>query len=183
VGAASGPDAIVVMARVLAPHGVHGWVRIRPFTGSPVALQKYERWWLKLAGSTAWREVTCAAARVHSGGLVAKLDGFTTREAALALRGAEIGVPRAAMPALEQDEIYWTDLIGFNVVNREGVALGKVLAVEEYGADPVLRVGAPDGLFASGTAAQMLIPFVAAHVERVDRPAGRIEVDWQADYC
>jgi 16S rRNA processing protein RimM len=183
VPAAPHADAVVVMGRVLAPYGVHGWVRIRAFTAAPDALTGYARWWLKPADSAAWREVACEAARTHAGGLVAKLDGISTREAALALRGAQVGVNRSALPAPGQDELYWTDLVGLDVVNREGVVLGRVLAVEEYGAHPLLRVAAPGEGAPTRATAPMLIPFVAAHVDGVDRSAGRIEVDWQADYC
>ena len=166
------------MAQVLAPYGVQGWIRIRSFSGELDAILKHDHWWLKPANSDSWREVARVGGRVHSGSVVALLDGVATREAALALRGAEIGVPRAAMAPLERGEIYWTDLVGLAVVNREGVALGQVVAVQEYGAHPVMRV-APG---AGETRAERLIPFVAAHVDQVDVPARRIEVDWQPDY-
>jgi len=166
------------MAQVLAPYGVNGWIRIRPFSGKPDAMIEHERWWIRPAGADAWREVAPAAARVHSGSVLSRLDGVNTREAAMALRGAQIGVPRSALAPLESGEVYWADLVGLEVVNREGEVLGQVVAVQEYGAHPVLQV-------AHGTAesrAERLIPFVAAHVDRVDLPARRIEVDWQADY-
>lgn len=169
---------MVVMAHVQAPYGVQGWVRIRTFSGEPDAMLKYKHWWLKPAGADAWREVARLDGRMHSGSVLALLEGIATREAALALRGAAIGVPRAAMPALPRDEIYWADLVGLDVVNREGVALGQVVAVQEYGGHPVMRVtpGAGEGR------AERLIPFVTAHVDQVDLPARRIEVDWQPDY-
>ena len=175
---ASRPEAIVVMAQVQAPFGVQGWIRIRPYSGAPDAMLDYKQWWLRPAGSESWREVARLGGRVHSGAVLAQLDGVATREDALALRGAEIGVPRAAMPALAQDEIYWADLVGLDVVNREGVALGQVVAVQEYGAHPVMRVAPESG----EQRAERLIPFVAAHVDEVDMAAHRIVVDWQPDY-
>src|SRR6185369_11536914 len=95
-----------------------------------------------------------------------------TREAAQALAGAEIGVPRAAMPLPAAETMYCSDLVGLAVVNRSGVVLGEVTAVEDYGAHPVLKVAAG----ASGEA--RLIPFVAAYVDEVDPVARRIVVDW-----
>lgn len=165
------------MAQVLAPYGVRGWIRLRPFTGEPDALLRHERWWLRSAGTQAWRIVIPRGGKVHSGALLAQLDGVETREAAAALRGAEIGVPRSEMPEPERGEIYWTDLVGLEVVNREGVGLGRVVAVEEYGAHPVLRVAA-DGSQRRG---ERLIPYVAAHVDGVDLAARRIDVDWQPE--
>ncbi len=165
------------MAQVLAPYGVQGWIRIRSFSGAPDALLAYGHWWLRPKGADGWREVVRLGGRMHSGSVVALLEGVATREAVLALRGAEIGVPRAAMPPLERDEIYWADLVGLDVVNREGVALGQVVAVQEYGAHPVMRVAPGLG----DARSERLIPFVAAHVDEVDVPARRIVVDWQAD--
>jgi len=171
------PDPMVVMAQVTAPFGVQGWLKIRPYSVEPDAVLGYPRWWLRLAGSDAWREVTRIGGRVHSGTVLAQLAGIETREAALPLRGAEIGVLRRAMPELAGGEIYWADLVGLDVVNRAGVALGRIVAVQDYGAHPVLRV-APRGEERRG---ERLIPFVPAHVDRVDLATHRVEVDWQPD--
>ena len=73
------------------------------------------------------------------------------------------------------NEFYWADLVGLAVVNRQGVKLGSVAAVEDFGAHPLLRVTDDDG-------APRLIPFVAAYMDGVDVAAGRIDVDWQLDY-
>jgi 16S rRNA processing protein RimM len=178
VSTANGPDAIVVMAQVMAPYGVRGWVKVRPFSQSPDALLAFARWWLRPAGSTAWREIGRIDGRTHSGTVLAQLEGIASREAALTLSGAQIGVRRADLPPLGHGEIYRADLIGLSVVNREGIVLGQVVAVEDFGAHPLLRVASAD---AQG-ARERLIPFVDAHVDRVDLPARRIEVDWQPDY-
>jgi 16S rRNA processing protein RimM len=179
-GSSTGAPAgdIVVMAKVLAPYGVNGWIKARPFSEATDALLGYGRWWLREAGSADWREVLPRDRRMHSGLVLAQLATIDSREAALALRGAEIGVPRAAMPVLDDDAVYWSDLIGLEVVNRAGVALGKVVEVQEFGAHPVLRV-APEPVEARP---ERLIPLVAAHVDGIDLAARRIDVDWQPDY-
>jgi len=164
------------MAQALGPYGVHGWFRLRPFSEAPDALLDYRSWWLRARGSTTWSEVTPVSARMHSGTLVAQLAGVDSREEAQALAGAEIGVPRAAMPVPAVETMYCSDLVGLAVVNRGGVLLGEVTAVEDYGAHPVLKVAAG----VSGEA--RLIPFVAAYVDEVDPVARRIVVDWQPDY-
>ena len=153
-------------------------IKARPFSEATDALLGYAQWWLRKAGSAEWREVSPRERRMHSGLVLAQLAAVDTREAALALRGAEIGVTRAAMPALDAGAIYWSDLIGLAVVNREGVALGQVVEVQEFGAHPVLRVAAEP---AQGRA-ERLIPLVAAHVDQIDVAARRIDVDWQPDY-
>jgi 16S rRNA processing protein RimM len=117
------------------------------------------------------------AARQHGDALVAQLAGIGSREDALQWRGAGVSVPRAALPDPGEDEVYWADLVGLAVVNRQGVALGTVAAVEDHGAHGILRVTAAE----PGTE-ERLIPFVAAYVDSVDLAARRIEVDWGTDY-
>jgi len=83
-------------------------------------------------------------------------------------------VPRAALPAPAPGEFYWADLVGLEVVNAAGEALGRVQGVFSTGANDVLRVGAGKG--------ERLLPFVAAVVKKVDLAARRIEVDWGLDW-
>jgi 16S rRNA processing protein RimM len=164
---------MVVLGLVLAPYGVRGWVKIRPYTAQGEDLLGYGGWWMKPSGSNDWHEVQRVDGRVHSNTVVAQLAGVATREAAQALCGAQIGVRRTA-----GDEIYRFDLVGLEVVNREGVALGKVAAVQDYGAQAILRVVAQEG----SAQGERLIPYVPEYVDSVDLAAGRIEVDWQPDY-
>jgi 16S rRNA processing protein RimM len=98
------------------------------------------------------------------------------RTAAEALRGARVFIGRASFPTPDPDEFYWVDLIGLQVFNREGVLLGEVLGLIDNGVHSVLQVRADPA------AAERLIPFVAAYVDRVDLAARRIDVDWGLDY-
>jgi len=171
-------DAVVVLGEVIGPYGVRGWLKVRTYTEAADALLGHATWWLKPARGSEWRKYERVAGRLHSGTLLAELAGVDTREAALALKGFEIGVPRAALPAAPENEIYWEDLIGLAVVNRAGVLLGEVCGMTEHGAHPLLRVTRAPG----STGPERLIPFVPAIVDRVDRNAGRIDVDWGEDY-
>jgi 16S rRNA processing protein RimM len=167
---------MVVMARVLAPYGVQGWIKARPYTASIATLLDYATWWLApAADAEAWRAFVVRTARQHGDTLVAALEGLDDREAALAWRGAWVAVPRSALPATVPGEFYWSDLIGLVVINRAAQTLGRVAKVLETGAHPVLHVEAEDG-------AERLIPVVAAYVDAIDPVAGRIMVDWPADY-
>jgi len=176
--AAPAPDGIVVMGRILVPHGVRGWVKVQPVSQAPEALLDYATWWMRSPRDSTWREVRKTAGRMHSGVLLVALAGVDNREDALALRGAEVGVPRAALPRTKQDEIYWIDLEGLAVVNREGAMLGEVAEVLAHGAHPLLRVARPAG----DVGPDRLIPYVAAIVDRVDLAARRIDVDWGEDF-
>ena len=161
------------MGRIGAPHGVRGAFRVRPESADPASLLGYGEWLLRQREG-AWVAHRVRDARAHAGGLVAQLEGIESRDAAGALRGAEIGVPRDALPPLGQDEHYQADLVGLAVVNREGAALGTLRGFVESGAHPIARI-------VDGAGRERLVPWVPPHVDRVDVAAGRIDVDWPAD--
>lgn len=165
------------MGRVAAPWGIKGWIKVHPLTQAPDTLLEFNAWWLRRRDG-AWMQHTLVEGRQHGATLLACLTGMPDREVAALWSGAEIGVPRDALPAPAEGEMYWADLIGLAVVNRDGVALGSVEAVDEFGAHPVLRVVDAS----ADPVRKRLIPFVEALVDSVDRAAGRITVDWQPEY-
>jgi 16S rRNA processing protein RimM len=122
-------------------------------------------------------------AKTHSGSVVAKIDGLDDRNDAEVLRGCRIFLPRSAFPKASKDEYYWVDLIGLNVVNRQGLALGCVRELMATGPHSVLcvqyQLSQEDG---SNKDEERMIPFVSAYVDAVDIPAKLITVDWQPDY-
>jgi 16S rRNA processing protein RimM len=163
------------MGRVSGPYGVRGMVRVQPWSDDPLALTHHASWWVRPKQAHEWGARRVTEARAHGAALVAALEHVATRDDAEALRGAEIGIARDALPALARDELYWADLEGLAVVNRDGVPLGRVDRVIDNGAHAILRVrDDKDG--------ERLIPWVPLYVEQVDVEAGRIDVDWQADY-
>lgn len=159
----------VVIGEFGAPYGIKGWIRVRAYTRSPEGIGDYPRWWI---GSNR-REVVVEQVARSGRSVVAKLAGCDGPEAAAALCGLEIAVPRAALQAPAEGEYYWVDLVGLRVENLEGVGLGRVTGVIETGAHAVLQVAAER---------ERLIPFVAAVVREVDLAGGRIRVEWGADY-
>jgi len=168
---------MVVMGAVLMPFGVRGWIKVRPFTQATDGLLEYSRWWLRSPRQSDWRTISCTDGRAHGDTLVAQLEGIDTREAALALQGSEIAVPRSALPEAGDDEIYWADLLHLQVVNRDGTVVGRVREVVDFGAQPLLRVVMAEN------GGEHFIPFVPAHVVEVDFVTGRISVDWKTDFA
>lgn len=182
------PDAIEV-ARIVDAWGIKGWIRVQPLARPPQALFSCRQWFAcapqrpaKGAGGGPWpRLLRIASAREQGDDVVAAVRDIDDRTAAEALRGARIFVPRSSFPSVADDEFYWVDLLGLQVINRQDQSLGTVLGLIDTGVHSVLRVGRPAG---SGKDAsdETLIPFVAAYVDSVDREAGRIRVDWDLDY-
>ena len=159
------------MGRISAPFGVKGWVKVQPNTAAPRNLLSYRTWWVGAGGG--WQEMAVAEARVQGRGVVARLEGCDDRDAAGALRGMIVAVPRAALPGTRSDEYYWADLIGLAVVNESAQALGQITGILQTGANDVLVVGGDR---------ERLIPFIAEVIQDVDMGAGVMRVKWGADY-
>lgn len=182
--AATLPDDAVEVGRIHDAWGVKGWFKVLPHSASPEALFSSRRWFLQPSERAAKPAFTGTVllrireAKEHSDSVVASAHEVDDRTAAEALKGARIYVPRSSFPTAGQDEYYWVDLIGLQVVNREGVDLGRVSDLMATGPQTVLVVG----FEADGKPAERMIPFVSAYVDQVDVPGGRITVDWQPDY-
>jgi 16S rRNA processing protein RimM len=186
------PDDAIEVGRILDAWGVKGWVKILPHSTDPEALFAAKSWFLQppdakfRPGFTLFSgTVTLSVdeAKVHSDTVVAKLVGLDDRNAAEALRGARIFLPRSSFPAASKDEYYWVDLIGLKVVNREGVDLGLVRDLMATGPHSVLCVEYTAQQEDGGSAtAERMIPFVSVYVDAVDIAGKCITVDWQPDY-
>lgn len=180
------PADAVEVAKVLGAWGIKGGIRVAPYSSSPQALFSTKRWYLlppegptrPPAGRdpSSVRLLRIVQAREHGDGIVAMIDGLADRNAAEALKGARIFVPRASFPTAEPDEFYWVDLIGLQVINREAMLLGRVSDLLDTGAHSVLRVVTDEA------GMERLIPFVSAYVDQVDLAGGCIRVDWSPDW-
>lgn len=179
---------MVVMGRIVAPYGVFGWLKIVPDTEAFDGLLDYDTWWLGKGDD--WREMVVETAKSHNDVLVVKLKGIDDRDAALACKGKQIAVPREQLPEAEEDEYYWSDLIGVRVKNKQGVDFGLIVDVFETGANDVIAVRADavnQEVSADKTAGkektqERLLPFIDAVVLEVDIAAKTMLVDWDADF-
>ena len=168
---------MIVLGRIVAAFGVDGWLRIHPFGDDPEAWRKMPQWWLCAdvdAPAESWKPRALVAIKRHGDGVVAKLAGIDNRDASEALGSCYFGAPREALPAPEQGEHYWADLIGLSVVNLQDRPLGRVKSLIETGANQVLVVA--DGEH------ERLLPYVEQVVKAVDVPGGSIRVDWDSDW-
>lgn len=127
---------MVTLAAVAGAHGLGGEVRLKLFTDDLAAYPAVR------AGP---RLLTIAALRPAGATAIARFDEIADRTAAEALRGLLLQVPRSALPPLDEGEYYHADLIGLPCVATTGAALGRVAAVENFGAGDVLEIERPDG--------------------------------------
>jgi 16S rRNA processing protein RimM len=155
----------VVVAAVAGAFGVRGEVRLKSFTAEPEAVADYGP-----LTDDRGRAYEVTLDRPVKGGFAARLSGVATKEAADALRGTRLSVPRDRLPSLPDDEFYHADLIGLTVLDTGGVTLGRVKAVLDHGAGDLLEVQRPGGDTA-------LLPFTRAAVPTVDLTAGRVIAD------
>jgi 16S rRNA processing protein RimM len=168
---------MIVLGRIVAPFGVRGWLKIRPFGDDPEAWRSMPQWWLcsdDKAAFELWQPHALESVKLHGDGVVAKLVGVDDRNGSEALDGLFIGAPREALPRTGNEEYYWADLIGLEVMNLQEQRLGKVKSLIETGANEVLVLEDGDQ--------QRLVPFVAHVIKAVDVPNGTIRADWGSDW-
>ena len=153
---------MIEYGRVADPYGVRGWLRV--VVDDPELLAAAPVWWI---GGEAR---TVKESRVHSGTLLALLEGIENPEQARTLKGKAVSIPR---PEAGEGRYYWSDLVGLEVVNEQGVVLGVVKQMSSNGAHDVMEV--------KGERTRLL-PFVPVYVKKIDLQSRRIDVEWGADW-
>jgi 16S rRNA processing protein RimM len=174
------PDDLIQVGHVTGAYGLRGGIRITPYSTDADALLSVKTWWLD---KPSLRPVKVRSAKQHSGDVTATLVDVTERDMAEALKGATVQVSRADFPQLPEDEYYWTDLIGLDVVNLQGEALGRVIDMMSNGPQSILRIApAADPSAPDAKLEERLVPFVDQFVKTVDLKARLITLDWGLDY-
>ncbi|MDD2976670.1 ribosome maturation factor RimM [Aquabacterium sp.] len=202
------PEDAVEVGRIVDAWGVKGGIKVMPFSSDPQALFCTKKWFLRppeqAAGAlsrpsaktgapsvakpaaaaparlTAPRFLQMTTVREQGDVIVGTAEGLDDRNDAEALKGARVFVSRSAFPTPEPDEYYWIDLIGLNVVNRQGEFLGQVADLMATGPHSVLRCVVP--AVEGQDAVERLIPFVSAYIDSVSLADKRIVADWGLDY-
>jgi len=152
----------VLLGVVAAPHGIRGLVRIKSFTGDPMAVGAYG----PLSDETGKKAYRVEALSATGGAVLARIEGVADRTAAEALRGLRLYVERSAMPEVGEREWYEADLVGLAAVGRDGRDWGKVVALHNFGAGPVMEV--------SGG---VMLPFTDEAVPEIDVGGGKVVID------
>ncbi len=153
----------VVLGQVVKAHGLKGGLRVASWAESVESYSRFKEVWLRPKGGVV-RRLALEWARPHPKGVILKLAGIDFRDQAEELVGAEIVVPRDALPETEAGEYYWVDLIGLRVQLADGTELGVIKALFETGANDVLVVDTPEG--------EVYVPAVESAVLEVDLAGG-----------
>jgi len=162
------PADRVCVAKVGAPHGVRGEVRLFAYTEDPLAIARYG----PLESEDGSRTFEIASVRPAKDHLVARLRGIDDRGAAQKLRNIQLYVARSRLPKTgDAETFYHVDLIGLLATTDDGRVLGTVTAVQNFGAGDILEIKP------AGTAPTMLLPFTTVTVPKVDVAQGRIVVN------
>lgn len=164
---------LILLGRLHGAFGVRGELKLESFTQPRNAIFRYQPWLLRDAQGRE-RELSGAHGRETAKGIVATFPDVSDRDAAEALRGTEVHVPRSALPPPQPGEYYWVDLEGLRVVNVEGVEFGRVSHLFSTGANDVLVVEGER---------ERMIPFLQPdYVVSVDFEAGVVTVDWDPEF-
>ncbi len=162
----------VVVGRFGRAHGLKGFISIQSFTNPRENILSYADWHVYL--NKAWQPLDVLHVEVNNKLILAQIEGYREREQLANLTNHEIAVNRTELPALEEDEYYWHELIGMEVINQQGIVLGKVTEI--------LPTGANDVLVVSGEK-RYLIPYLPGQfISKIDSSQKAIIVEWDADF-
>ncbi len=162
----------LVIGKVGAVYGVHGWIKIHSYTDPGSNILDYQPWQLEL--DNTWQTYNIAESRIQANNIVVRFADITDREAAKVLTNAPIAVARTQLPTLAAGEYYWSDLTGLAVINQANITLGKV--------DYLFATPANDVMVVIGER-EHLIPFILNEVIiEVDLEQNVIRVNWDADF-
>ena len=159
---------LVVMGVITNAHGIRGEVKIKSFTEVPEDIAAYG----PLLLDDGPRTVEIVRVRPAKGVLIAKLEGVTDRNAAELLKGRKLKLPRERLPEPEdEDEFYYTDLIGLKAETEAGEPVGTVVAVQNFGASDLLEIRP------AGGGNTFYLAFTRENVPVVDISGGRVVVN------
>ena len=168
----------IVLGQIGKGHGIKGWLKLNSFTSPPANILEYPRLTVHLGERTELLQID--EFKKQQNGIKVHFIGYDDAEVSQKLVGREVSVESQRLPLLSDDEFYWHELEGLQVVNLEGDNLGQVAHLIETGANDVLVIKPSEQ---SLDQKERLIPYIQGSiVKRVDISLKRIEVDWGADF-
>lgn len=165
------------VATLKKPYGIKGWLWVFSHTEEHAAIFEMSPWYMKTA--TGFKPLTVKEWRTQGAGLVASFVEVPDRNVAETMNGTTIWVDKSSLPALADDEYYWSELVGLKVVNEQQECLGVIKSLFETGAHAMMSVVPSAG---SIDKESRLIPWHTTIVQSVNRETGVVLVAWEKDY-
>lgn len=160
------------VGKISGVFGIKGWVKVFSFTANKENILNYSPWLLKKSDETQTFKVIDG--NLQGKAIVAQLDGINDRDQAASLMGWDIFISPTQLPKTGRNEYYWSDLVGLNVENTDGVTFGVITSLLETGANDVIIVQGER---------ERCIPFLQGKtIVHIDLTAGKMIVDWDADF-
>lgn len=191
------PSDLVLIGHIRDAFGIQGWVKIFSHSNNPQSLLNAKIWWLQTIAQKdmakqnvdtppnpgSLKAIEISQTKVHTDHIVALFKGCSSRTQAETYKGQQIWISRADFPQTDEDEYYWVDLIGMQVLNQQGESLGIVTELSDNGAHDILHVSQTNATIeAEEKPTIRLIPYVDAYVLNIDDEKKQILVDWGLDY-
>ncbi|KTD08072.1 ribosome maturation factor RimM [Legionella jamestowniensis] len=162
----------IVIGRFGRPHGIKGFITVHSFTDPRDNILRYTDWQAYI--NKQWQPLKLLHVEMNEKFILAQVAGYSEREQVAALTNVEIAVSRAQLPALEEGEYYWHELVGMQVVNQQGTLLGTVVEIMPTGANDVLIIEGEK---------RHLVPYLPGQFVADINPSRRIiTVDWDAEF-
>lgn len=160
---------LTCVAIIVGAHGVHGAVKVKSFTQNPEDFSTYG----PLLGETGEIILTPKNPRPINNAFTMRSPEIKTREQAMALKGTQLFVPRSVFPEPEEDEFYYTDLVGLDVKSTDGKRVGKIIGVEDFGAGTMLEI---QPIKSAENQNSFYHPFTKVAVPKIGLKAGRVVI-------
>ena len=153
-----------MVGRIVGTHGIRGGLRVTLLSDFPLAFRRHKQ----LLVGDELRPFEVISARVQGESAIVLLEGITTVEAAVALRGKELQVPAGEAAKPRRGEHFWHEIVGLRVETVDGRQLGTIAEILRTGANDVYVVKSPSG--------ELLIPAIEDVVRRIEIKRGRVLV-------
>lgn len=176
----------IVVGRIRSPYGIQGWVWMDSFTEQPDTVFEWTPWMLTRAEEPVSGRVAIAGIETlpaqwqwRDKAFVVRLEGLSDRTQVEALVNCLVEVDAKHLPALDDDRVYWRDLMGCRVGSVDGLDLGFVHHVMPTGANDVLVIR---GDAQSVDRRERLVPYIRQTVLAVDLERRQLVVDWDPEF-
>lgn len=162
----------VIIGQFGRVHGIDGFIKVRSFMSDPESIFNYDSWYL--VDKNALLPTERLQEKATQSMLLVKIKNFEQREDAMLLTGLKIAVYKNELPQLTSDECYFFELIGMEVINKNGLNLGKIIDIFSTGANDVMVIEGKN---------RYLIPFLLDRfVLKILRHDKQILVDWDENF-